>query len=49
VVEVPAASYPDLAKTMERFRERDIDFADAALVWLVKEARETRVAGFIPP
>lgn len=37
VVEVPAASYPDLAKTMERYRERDIDFADAALVWLAEE------------
>jgi predicted nucleic acid-binding protein len=37
VVEVPAASYPDLAKTMERYKERDIDFADAALVWLAEE------------
>jgi predicted nucleic acid-binding protein len=37
VVEVPTASYPDLANTMERYRERDIDFADAALVWLAEE------------
>ena len=38
VVEVPPASYPDLARTMERYKERDVDFADAALVWLAEEA-----------
>ena len=36
VVEVPPEAYPDLSKTMERYRERDIDFADAALVWLAE-------------
>jgi predicted nucleic acid-binding protein len=38
VVDVPPASYPDLASTMERYRERDIDFADAALVWLAEQS-----------
>jgi hypothetical protein len=37
VVDVPASSYPDLAKTMERYKDREIDFADAALVWLAEE------------
>jgi predicted nucleic acid-binding protein len=36
VVEVPPEAYPDLSRTMERYRERDIDFADAALVWLAE-------------
>jgi predicted nucleic acid-binding protein len=38
VVDVPPASYADLASTMERYRERDIDFADAALVWLAEQS-----------
>jgi predicted nucleic acid-binding protein len=33
---VPPEAYPDLSRTMERYRERDIDFADAALVWLAE-------------
>jgi predicted nucleic acid-binding protein len=32
-IDVPPADYPELSKTMQRYRERDIDFADAALVW----------------
>lgn len=36
VVEVPPDAYPDLSRTMQRYRERDIDFADAALVWLAE-------------
>lgn len=34
VIEVPPEAYPELSVTMERYRERDVDFADAALVWL---------------
>lgn len=37
VIEAPPESYPDLSRTMERYRERDIDFADAALVWLAEQ------------
>jgi predicted nucleic acid-binding protein len=37
VVEVPPEAYPELARTMERYKERDIDFADAALVWLAEQ------------
>ena len=37
VIEVPPTAYPELAKTMQRYRERDIDFADAALVWLAEQ------------
>lgn len=43
VVDVPAASYPDLVKTMERYRERDIDFADAALVWLAEQTGQRAI------
>lgn len=37
VIDVPAAAYPELSKTMQRYRERDVDFADAALVWLAEQ------------
>ena len=37
VIEVPPESFPELSRTMERYKERDIDFADAALVWLAEQ------------
>jgi uncharacterized protein len=37
VIDVPPAAYPELSKTMQRYRERDIDFADAALLWLAEQ------------
>jgi uncharacterized protein len=43
VVEVPVSSYPDLARTMERHADRDVDFADAALVWLAEQTGDRRV------
>ena len=38
VVEVPVASYSELAATVGKYADRDIDFVDAALVWLANEA-----------
>jgi len=38
VVEVPPEAYADLSRTMERYKERDVDFADAALVWLAEQS-----------
>jgi uncharacterized protein len=38
VLEVPVDVYPDLAKTIAKYANRDIDFADAALVWLAGES-----------
>lgn len=37
VIDVPREAYPELSKTMQRYRERDVDFADAALVWLAEQ------------
>ena len=34
VVEVPVLSYPDLAATIGKYGDREVDFADASLVWL---------------
>ena len=38
VVDVPASSYPDLGATIAKYADRDIDFADAALVWLANQS-----------
>ena len=37
VVDVPVAAYPDLSTTIGRYSNRDIDFADAALIWLAEQ------------
>ena len=34
VTEVPVEGYPDMCATIRKFANRDIDFADASLVWL---------------
>ena len=38
VVEVPVMSYPDLAATIGKYRDREVDFADASLVWLAERS-----------
>ena len=38
VVEVPVTSYPDLAATIGKYSGRDVDFADASLVWLAERS-----------
>ncbi len=37
VIEVPPEAYPELSTTMDRYSERNVDFADAALVWLAEQ------------
>lgn len=37
VAEVPVRSYPELAGTIRKYANRDVDFADAALVWLAEQ------------
>ena len=43
VIDVPPQAYPDLVRTMERYKERDVDFADAALVWLAEQTGDRRI------
>lgn len=38
VIEVPVPSYPDLAATIGKYSDREIDFADASLVWLAERS-----------
>lgn len=43
VVDVPASSYSDLSATIGKYASRDIDLADAALVWLAEQAGIFRI------
>jgi len=43
VIDVPPAAYPELSKTMQRYRVRDVDFADAALVWLAEQTENRAI------
>jgi predicted nucleic acid-binding protein len=43
VVDVPASSYGELSRIMERHADRTIDFADAALVWLAEQTGNRRI------
>jgi predicted nucleic acid-binding protein len=38
IVDVPVSSYSDLGAIIAKYADRDIDFADAALVWLANQA-----------
>lgn len=38
VVEVPPAAYSDVAATIRKYSDREVDFADAALVWLAEQS-----------
>ena len=43
VIETPVDCYPDLAAIIRRYAERDIDFADAALIWLAATSGQNRI------
>lgn len=43
VFDISTESYPALAALLEKYRERDIDFTDAALVWLADALGERSI------
>jgi len=43
VVDVPVQSYPELASTIGKYSDRDVDFADASLVWLADQTGLKRI------
>lgn len=38
VADVPVDAYPAIERTLHKYADRDIDFADAALIWLANES-----------
>ena len=43
VIEVPVGAYAELAATIGRYEDHDIDFADAALIWLAEQTGIRRI------
>ena len=43
IVDVPANAYAQLEQTLRKYADRELDFADAALVWLAIEKRTHRI------
>lgn len=43
VLDVPAAAYAQLEMTLRKYSDQEIDFADAALIWLAGETGATQV------
>jgi predicted nucleic acid-binding protein len=43
VLDVPAAAYVQLEMTLRKYSDQEIDFADAALIWLAGETGATQV------
>lgn len=43
VVEVPVSAYAELAATIGKYGDRNVDFADAALVWLADQTGIRRI------
>lgn len=43
VVDVPGGGYRAISATVAKYADRDIDFADAALLWLANEASLRRI------
>ncbi|OGA67574.1 MAG: hypothetical protein A3G83_03825 [Betaproteobacteria bacterium RIFCSPLOWO2_12_FULL_68_20] len=43
VVEIPVQAYPQLELTLRKYADRDIDIADAGLIWLANETGARRI------
>ena len=43
VVEVPVSAYSELSRTIGKYADRKVDFADAALVWLAEKSGIRRI------
>jgi predicted nucleic acid-binding protein len=43
VFETPVETYPEIAAIIARYADRDIDLADATLIWLANASGERRV------
>jgi predicted nucleic acid-binding protein len=43
VVDVPTTAYGEIAEYIEKYTGRDIDFTDAALIWLANEYQQPQI------
>jgi len=43
VADLPVSAYPQLAGYLRKYADRDLDFTDAALIWLAESQQEKRI------
>jgi predicted nucleic acid-binding protein len=43
VADLPVSAYPHLAGSLRKYADRDLDFTDAALIWLADTWQERRI------
>lgn len=43
VADLPVSAYPHLAGYLRKYADRDLDFTDAALIWLADARQERRI------
>lgn len=43
MTEVPAAVYPQLELTIRKYADRDIEFADAAMIWFANDTGARKI------
>jgi predicted nucleic acid-binding protein len=43
IVDVPVTAYGEIAKTIEKYADNDIDFTDATLIWLANEYEKQQI------
>lgn len=43
VIDVPVTAYGEIAQTIEKYADHDIDFTDAAVVWLANTYQKQQV------
>lgn len=43
IVDVPVTAFGQIAQTIEKYADQDIDFTDASLVWLANEYEQQRI------
>jgi len=43
VVDIPVTAYQEIAQTIEKYADHDIDFTDAAVVWLANKYQQQQI------
>lgn len=43
IVDIPVTVFDQIAQTIEKYADHDIDFTDASLVWLANEYEQQRI------
>lgn len=43
VIDIPIKAYPQIAESIEKYADHDIDFTGATLIWLANEYQQRKI------